>query len=419
MGRRPHASRLEPGKGAGRGPAAAAAAAGVLLAVALGGCRAEREPPAAAGAADAPAPRARVTVADLGTLPDGRVARVYTLINAHGLEARITDYGGIVLSLLVPDRDGILGDVVLGYDDLAGYLEVTPYFGAIVGRYGNRIAGARFSLDGVEHALAANDGPNHLHGGEVGFDKVLWSGEPIERDDGAGVALRYRSADGEEGYPGTLDVEVDYVLDDRNQLVIDYRASTDAATPVNLTHHSYFNLAGKGDVLGHRLTVRASRYTPVDATLIPTGELAPVEGTPFDFREPVAIGARIDQDHEQLERGGGYDHNFVLDREDEGSSVSPDGRLAAMAPAARVTEPTTGRVLEVETTEPGLQLYSGNFLDGTITGKGGTVYRHRTGFCLETQHFPDSPNQPAFPSTILRPGEQYRSRTIYRFGVEG
>ncbi|HVS12688.1 MAG TPA: aldose epimerase family protein [Thermoanaerobaculia bacterium] len=360
-----------------------------------------------------------MTVADLGTLPDGRVARVYTLINAHGLEARITDYGGIVLSLLAPDRDGILGDVVLGYDDLAGYLEVTPYFGAIVGRYGNRIAGARFTLDGGEHALAANDGPNHLHGGVVGFDKVLWSGEPIERADGAGVTLRYRSPDGEEGYPGTLDVEVDYVLNDRNELVIDYRASTDAPTPVNLTHHSYFNLAGKGDVLGHQLTVAASRYTPVDATLIPTGELAPVAGTPFDFRQPATIGARIGKDHEQLERGGGYDHHFVLDRADEGSSVSADGRLSARVLAARVTEPTTGRLFEVETTEPGLQLYSGNFLDGTITGKGGMVYQHRSGFCLETQHFPDSPNQPHFPSTILRPGEQYRSRTIYRFGVEG
>jgi len=363
-------------------------------------------------------PGASVARSDFGSLPDGRTVELFTLTNANGVEVRLMEYGGIVLSILAPDRDGNLGDIVLGYDDLAGYLANNPYFGALIGRYGNRIANARFTLDGEVYELAANDGVNHLHGGEVGFDKVLWEGTPLERADGAGVTLAYTSVDGEEGYPGTLTVEVDYLLNNDDELVIEYRATTDAPTPVNLTHHSYFNLAGSGDILDHELMINGSTYTPVDSTLIPTGEIAAVAGTPFDFTMATAIGARIEEDDEQLIRGGGYDHNFVLERSDDGASVSADGSLAAMELAAQVTDPLTGRVLEVVTTEPGLQFYSGNFLDGTITGKGGQVYVYRSGFCLETQHFPDSPNQPDFPSTILRPGERYHSRTIYRFRTD-
>jgi len=352
-----------------------------------------------------------VTEAPFGTTPEGETVDVYTLTNAQGMAVRVMTYGGVILSLKVPDRDGHLDDVVLGYDDLDGYLRESPYFGALIGRYGNRIGGARFALDGATYALAANNGANHLHGGLRGFDKVVWDAESFATDDAVGVRLSRTSPDGEEGYPGNLSVEVTYTLTDANELSFAYRATTDAATPVNLTQHSYFNLAGdgSGDVLGHRLTLFADRYTPVDAGLIPTGELAPVEGTPFDFRTPHAIGARIGADHPQIAFGGGYDHNFVLSRGD----VAP-GELTL---AARVEEPATGRTLEVRTTEPGIQFYSGNFLDGSLVGKGGVAYGHRFGFCLETQHFPDSPNQPAFPSTILRPGEEYRSLTVLRFGV--
>jgi len=351
---------------------------------------------------------ASVSVAPFGRLPDGRAVRLFTFVNANGIEVRAIDYGGIILSLRVPDREGALGDIVLGYDSLGGYLAETPYFGAIIGRYGNRIAGGQFTLDGVRYVLATNNGPSHLHGGLLGFDKVMWSAEPFEHPDGVGVVFTYTSADGEEGYPGTLTARVTYTLTDRNELIFDYHATTDKATPVNLTQHTYFNLAGdgSGDILGHELTVHASHYTPVDATLIPTGVIAPVAGTPFDFKSAATIGARIGEDNEQLRFGGGYDHNFVLDREEPG-----------LLHAARVYDPTTGRVMEVFTTEPGLQFYSGNFLDGSTTGKAGHVYRHRTGFCLETQHYPDSPNEPAFPSTILRPGEEYESRTVYAFGV--
>jgi aldose 1-epimerase len=389
-----------------------------LVCIALTACSGaetpDEEPPVVAET-----PRATVARADFDTLADGRTVELFTLTNASGVEIRVIEYGGIILSILAPDRDGAMGDIVLGYDALDGYVENNPYFGALIGRYGNRIAGARFTLDGEDYELAANDGPNHLHGGEVGFDKVLWEGTPIERDGGAGVTLVYVSPDGEEGYPGTLSVEVDYFLNDEDELIIDYRATTDAPTPVNLTHHSYFNLAGSGDILDHELMINASRYTPVDVTLIPTGAIAPVEATPFDFTEPTPIGARIEEDHEQLARGLGYDHNFALDRfVDEDVPLPAEGEMPAMVLAARVTDPLTGRVLEVETTEPGLQFYSGNFLDGTITGKGGQVYVHRSGFCLETQHFPDSPNQPDFPSTTLRPGEEYRSRTIYRFATD-
>ena len=346
---------------------------------------------------------------DFGKTTDGAAVDLYTLTNAKGMEVRAITYGGIIVSLRVPDRDGKLGDVVLGRDTLAQYVEASPYFGAIIGRYGNRIGKARFKLDGKEYKLAANNGPNALHGGKKGFDKVVWRAEPFQKEGAVGVVFSYTSADGEEGYPGTLESKVTYTLGDDDTLTFAYHATTDKATPVNLTQHSYFNLAGdgSGDILGHELMLKASRFTPVDKTLIPTGELRSVEGTPFDFRTPTAIGARIGADDEQMKFGGGYDHNYVLDR-DEG---------AGLQLAARVYEPTSGRVMEVSTTEPGIQFYSGNFLDGTITGKGGHVYKHRTGFCLETQHFPDSPNKPAFPSAILKPGEQYDTRTVYAFSV--
>jgi aldose 1-epimerase len=351
-----------------------------------------------------------VSRSPFGTTPQGDSVHVFTLTNAGGLEVRAITYGGIIVSLRTPDREGGFADIVLGYDALDGYLTDSPYFGAIVGRYGNRIAGGRFTLDGETYALATNDGPNHLHGGVRGFDKVVWQAEPFENDDGVGVVFTHASPDGDEGYPGTLSTQVTYTLTDADELVVDYLATTDKATPVNLTQHSYFNLVGdaRGDVLDHELTIGALHYTPVDETLIPTGVIAPVAGTPFDFTVPTALGARIDGEHEQLRNGGGYDHNFVLDR----------GEEPGMVRAARVVEPTTGRVLEVYTTEPGLQFYSGNFLDGTITGKSGRVYEHRYGFCLETQHFPDSPNQPGFPSSTLRPGEEYSSRTVFVFGVD-
>ncbi len=344
--------------------------------------------------------------APFGALPDGTKVELFTLVNAAGTEARVISYGGIIVSLKVADRNGTPGDIVLGYDSLDSYLKESPYFGSLIGRYGNRIAKARFTLDGTTYQLAANNGPNHLHGGIKGFDKVNWSVEPFERPGETGLVLTYVSADGEEGYPGRLTARVTYTLNDRNELKFDYHATTDKPTPVNLTQHTYFNLAGDGtrDVLGHEVQLHADRYTPVDATLIPTGELARVEGTPFDFRTPTAIGARIGEKHPQLQHGGGYDHNFVVNRTGDG-----------LVPVARVTEPTSGRVLEVESTEPGVQFYTGNFLDGSLVGKGGVAYRHRYGFCLETQHFPDSPNQPAFPSTILRPGAEYRSTTVYRF----
>ncbi|MCL4848808.1 MAG: galactose mutarotase [Acidobacteria bacterium] len=355
------------------------------------------------------APAASVTRAAFGTLPDGTAIEVFTLTNAHGLVVRAITYGGIIVSLHAPDRDGRLDDIVLGYDTVDGYVkDNSPYFGAIIGRFGNRIAKGTFSLDGQAYTLATNNGPNHLHGGLQGFDKVVWTGESASTDRGPSVTFSRTSPDGEEGYPGALTARVTYTLTDRNELIVDYHATTDKPTIVNLTQHSYFNLAGQGarDILGHELQVVADRYTPVDSTLIPTGELAPVEATPFDFREPTAIGARIDADHPQIKAGLGYDHNFVLTRSGDGLEV-----------AARVVEPTTGRTLEVATTEPGLQFYSGNFLDGSITGKAGRVYQHRYGFCLETQHFPDSPNQPAFPSVVLRPGEEYRTQTVFTFGV--
>ena len=346
-----------------------------------------------------------------GSTNRGEAVSAYTLKNAHGIELQVLDYGGIIVSLRVPDRTGRLDDVVLGFDSLGDYERGSPYFGALIGRYGNRIARGRFTLDGRTYTLATNNGLNHLHGGVRGFDKVVWAAAPFEHGDSVGLVLNYTSRDGEEGYPGTLRATVTYTLTNANQLIFDYHATTDRATPVNLTQHSYFNLAGdgKGDILGHVVTLTADRFTPVDSTLIPTGEIRSVAGTPFDFRTPTAIGARIDQADDQLRYGRGYDHNFVLNKGGTGGDLSL---------AARVYEPTSGRVMDISTTEPGLQFYSGNFLDGTLRGKHGAVYRHRYGFAMETQHFPDSPNKPAFPSTILRPGEEYRSRTIYRFGVQ-
>jgi aldose 1-epimerase len=351
----------------------------------------------------------KIAVKPYGKTREGQAVDLYVLINANGMQAAITNYGGIVVSLTAPDRNGKFADIALGFDKLDDYLAGHPYFGAIIGRYGNRIGKGTFTLDGKKYDLATNNGANHLHGGIKGFDKVVWKAEPAKSEHGQALKLSYVSKDGEEGYPGNLNVTVTYTLTDKNELRMDYHAATDKATPVNLTNHSYFNLAGhgNGDILGHELQINADRFTPVDAGLIPTGELRSVQGTPFDFRQPVAIGKRINQDDEQLRLGKGYDHNFVLNRK------GPELSLAA-----RATESASGRVLEVYTTEPGVQFYCGNFLDGSNVGKGGKVYKHRYGFCLETQHFPDSPNKPSFPSTILRPGGEYKTTTVYRFSAK-
>lgn len=333
---------------------------------------------------------------------------IYTLTNKNGASAQITNYGGIVVTLNVPDRSGRLDDVVLGFDNLEEYLKVHPFFGALVGRYGNRIANGKFSLHGVEYTLAQNDGPNSLHGGLKGFDKVFWDAKPLDTPNGPALELTYLSQDGEEGYPGNLLVKVTYTLTHNNELKIDYSATTDKDTVINLTHHSYFNLAGagKGDILAHELMIKADKFTPVNANMIPTGELRPVVGTPFDFTHPTPIGLRLNQADEQLKFGGGYDHNWVL-----------NSQAGSLALAARVSEPTSGRIMELWTTEPGVQFYSGNFLDGSIIGKGGRAYQYRFALCLETQHFPDSPNHPEFPSTILRAGQTYTSTTVYKFLV--
>ena len=340
--------------------------------------------------------------------PEGeKAAQLYRLKNKNGLEAAIADYGATLVSLKVPDRQGKLADVVLGYDDALRYQKGAAYFGATVGRYGNRIAKGKFVLNGVTYTLATNNGPNHLHGGVTGFSKKFWQAR--ESAAGDSLMLSYTSKDGEEGYPGNLKVTVTYTLTDQNELRIDYSATTDKATVVNLTNRSYFNLTGdpQKDILQHQLMLHASRFTPVDSGLIPTGELRSVKGTPFDFTKSTAIGARIGQDDEQLKPGRGYDHNFVLDK----------GKTEQPVNVAEVYEPGSGRVLEVSTTEPGIQFYTGNYLEGSPKGKGGIAYRPRAGFCLETQHFPDSPNQAAFPSTTLNPGQSYRTTTIYRFSV--
>lgn len=358
-----------------------------------------------------PGERAAGTAAvrQFGKTAKGEPVQLYTLRNSKGVEASITNYGAILVSLKVPDRNGNATDVVLGFDSLDGYLGEHPYFGAVIGRYGNRIAGGRFVLDDVEYKLARNNGENHLHGGIRGFDKAVWKLKEPRADGNDGLEFTYLSEDGEEGYPGNLTATVRYTLTGDNELRLDYEATAGKPTVVNLTNHSYFNLAGagNGDILAHRISINADSFTPVDQGLIPTGELRPVEGTPFDFRQPHAIGERIDGKDQQLVYGKGYDHNFVL-----------NGSAGSLRPAARVTEPGSGRVMEILTTEPGVQFYTGNFLDGTIRGKGGTAYGHRYGFCLETQHFPDSPNQPQFPSVVLRPGAKYQSTTVYKFSTE-
>lgn len=329
---------------------------------------------------------------------------IFLLRNSAGAEARITNYGGTVMTLRVPDAKGQLGDVVLGYDRIKDYIKASPYFGCLIGRYGNRIAKARFSLDGKTYQLAANNGENSLHGGIKSFDKVLWQAKPVLTESGPALDLGYVSKDGEEGFPGTLTVTARYTLTHDTSLRVDFSASTDKKTIVNLTHHSYFNLAGKGDVLGHEVWLNAKRFTPVNAALIPTGELRQVAGTPLDFSTPATIGARIDADDEQLRFAGGYDHNWVIDKP-----------MGALGMVARVVEPTSGRVMEVLSTEPGTQFYSGNFLDGTITGKGGWTYHKRNGFCIEPQHYPDTPNQPTFPPVTLEPGQRYNTTIVYRF----
>jgi aldose 1-epimerase len=343
-----------------------------------------------------------------GKMKDGQPVGLYTLTNTGGMEVAITNYGGIVVSIKAPDRSGKFADVVLGFDTFDAYLNNTPFFGALVGRYGNRIAKARFTLDGHEYHLAANDNGNTLHGGLKGFDKRLWNAKDVSTKEAPALELTYLSKDGEEGFPGNLSVTVTYSLTPKNELKIDYAATTDKDTVLNLTNHSYFNLAGQGegDILSHLMMINGDRFTPVDATLIPTGELKSVAGTPLDFRKPTAIGARIDADDQQIKFGRGYDHNFVLNRK--------GGELIL---AARVTEPSSGRVLEVLTTQPGLQFYTGNFLDGTIHGKVGKVYPRRSAFCMETQRFPDSPNQPQFPTTVLKPGKHFQSTTVFRFST--
>jgi aldose 1-epimerase len=350
---------------------------------------------------------ATIKSADFGKTKEGTPVQIFTLTNSKGMEARIMTYGGILVSLKVPDHSGAMADVVLGHDDLNGYVtNNSPYLGALIGRYGNRIGHAKFTLDGKEYKLDKNNGENTLHGGSGGFHTKVWT--PKQLPDG-GLELSYTSKDGEEGYPGTLHIAVTYHVTDDNGLKIDYSATTDKDTVLNPTNHSYWNLkgAGNGDILGHTIMIEANRFTPVDAGLIPTGELKPVKGTPFDFTKPTVIGAHIGDNDEQLKLGGGYDHNWVLN--------SGGGKVAL---AARVEEPTSGRVMEVWTDQPGIQFYTGNFLDGTITGKGGKAYAKRTGLCLETQHFPDSPNKPSFPTTELKPGKTFKSETIYKFSTK-
>ena len=347
--------------------------------------------------------------ADFGKTNDGQNVDIYTLTNAHGIEASITTYGGTLVSLKVPDRNGALGDVLLGHHSLKGYLnrETHPYFGSLIGRYGNRIGKGKFSIDGTEYSLATNNNENHLHGGDIGFDQKVWQANPMTTGSEVALELSLLSPDGDEGYPGNLNMTVVYRLNNDNELHIDYTATTDKATPCNLTNHAYFNFTGaQRDILGHELMINADYMTPVDAGLITTGEFKPVAGTPFDFRKAKAIGQDISADDEQIKYGPGYDHNWVLNK-----------RGNEMSLAAEVYEPSTGRVMQVHTNEPGLQFYAGNFLDGSITGKDGTVYENRYGFCLETQHYPDSPNKPDWPSTILRPGQSYETTTVYAFST--
>lgn len=351
----------------------------------------------------------KISKQPFGKLSDQTPVDIYTLTNDKGMEVKITNFGGIITSIKVPDRNKKTGDVVLGFDDFESYAKGHPFFGAIAGRYANRIANGRFTLDGKEYKLPVNNGPNTLHGGIKGFDKVVWSAKEVALKDAAGLELKYLSKDGEEGFPGNLSVTITYSLNNNNELKIDYSATTDKTTVVNLTNHSYFNLDpdSNSDVLGHQIMINADSFTPVDKTLIPTGEIRSVKGTPFDLTKPTLIGAHINDQYEQLALGGGYDHNFVLNNK--------DGKLAL---AARVYEPKSGRVLEVLTTQPGVQFYTGNNMSDSMTGRNGKVYHKRYGFCLETQHFPDSPNHPKFPTTTLKPGEKYASTTVFKFSTK-
>ena len=349
-----------------------------------------------------------ITKSPFGNLPDGQEVFLYTFTNTNGLEMKVTNYGGLITSLKTPDRNGVLEDIVLGYDSLAGYLKQSPLFGAIVGRYANRIAKAKFKLEGKEYILANNNGTNSIHGGRIGFDKVVWNADEALSPSGPSLKLTYLSKDMEEGFPGNLNVEVFYTLANNNELEITYQATTDKTTVVNLTQHSYFNLTGNArrDILDHDLMIPADSIVAIDEMLIPTGQLKRIAGTPLDFTTPHRVGARIDDPDEQLALGRGYDHCFVLRR-------SAD----SLRRAATLSEPTSGRMVDIFTTAPGVQIYSGNFLSGSITGKGGVVYKKRFGICFETGAFPDSPNQPKFPSTVLHPGETYKTSTVFKFGT--
>jgi aldose 1-epimerase len=351
----------------------------------------------------------RLTMKSFGKTPEGREVTLYTLTNKKGMEVGIISYGGVIQTLKVPDRQGQFADVVLGFDDIDGYVAKNPYFGALVGRYANRIGNAKFTLDGKEYNVPVNDGPNSLHGGIHGFNSKMWDAKDVSTAGEAKLRLQYVSANGEEGFPGKMTATVTYLLNDKNELSIEYAAITDAPTVLNLTNHSYFNLAGQGtgDILNHVLTIDSDKITPVNETLIPTGKRDSVDSTPFDFRKATRIGERIEANDQQLKYGKGYDHNWVLNH-----------KTAVIGLAARVEEPTSGRILEVLTDQPGVQFYTGNFLDGTNKGKGGKVYEHRTGLCLETQHFPDSPNKPEFPSVVLRPGHAFHTTTIFRFSAK-
>lgn len=373
----------------------------------LAGCAKEPASPVNSSSTTvSPSAEKRITKTGFGKTADGQAVDLYTLKNAKGMTVTVMSYGGIIQSIQVPDRAGAMRDIAHGFESLDGYLKGHPYFGALIGRYGNRIGKAQFALNGVTYKLAANNNGNSLHGGLKGFDKVVWKVTEQDVPGGAGLELRYVSKDGEEGYPGNLDVTVRYTLKETNEFQIDYLANTDKATPVNLTNHTYFNLAGEGTILDHQLRLNADKFTPVDAGLIPTGELKPVAGTPFDFKSPHAIGERINAADAQIKLGGGYDHNFVLNAAASGQTM-----------VAEVQEPKSGRTLEVWTTEPGVQFYTGNFLDGSLKGKG-REFGKRSAFCLETQHFPDSPNKPAFPSAVLEPGKVYQSTTVWKFGVK-
>ncbi len=388
-------------------PGTAALRASVIVAACCAACSHNPAPASspASPARTVPPVAAGVSVQPFGTA-DGQAVSLYTFRNANGMVVRATNDGGIIVSLLAPDRAGKFDDIVLGYDSAQQYVPSTTYFGAIIGRYGNRIGHAQFTVDGQTYHLSANDHGNTLHGGVKGWDKVVWQAEPFENDSARGVVFRYTSPDGEMGFPGTVHATVTYTLTNRNELVFEYAATTDKATPINLTHHDYWNLrgAGKGNVLGHLVTIFGDSITPVDSLLIPTGAMTPVAGTPFDFRTPHPIGERINANDTQIRYGPGYDHNWALN----GSGPRH---------AAHVVEPTTGRVMDVYTMEPGLQFYSGNFLNG-VHGKNGTVYNIHDGFCMETQHYPDSPNKPQFPSTIVRPGQEYQTRTMYIFSTQ-